>query len=167
MEGWSKIFALGFCLAFFSCTAPQTYSPDQAPEYVTIRNYTPFYRVGPMQPRPDASLPANTRLKLLRQEMGYSFVQLEDNRTGYMANENMALAPPRPKVENEDAVADSSPSGRRKRGNTSAVYRGEQLNDIPLPGPNTPPPDLNIAPEEVPAPAPTPTPPLEKPKFRF
>lgn len=166
MDGWLKIFALGIVLAFCSCTTPQTFAPDKAPEYVTIRDFTPFYRVGPMQPRPDASLPSNTRFKVLRQEMGYSFVQLEDNRTGYVANENMALAPPKPKVDNDYMVSDNTPAGRKKRGNTSAVYQGEQMNDIPLP--NAPPPDLNIAPEEVPsAPAPTPTPQQEKPKFRF
>ncbi len=159
------ILALGLCLALCSCTTTKTFAPEQAPEYVTIRDFTPFYRIGPMQSRPDASLPASTRVKMLRQEMGYSYVQLEDSRTGYVANENMAVAPPRPKAPEDDYV--SSGDGRRKRGNTSAVYRGEQINDTPLPD-NAPAPDLNIAPEEVPAgPAPTPTPKPEQPKFRY
>lgn len=166
MEGWLKILALGLCLALCSCATPQTFAPEQAPEYVTIRDYTPFYRIGPMQQRPDASLPSGTRVKLLRQEMGFSYVQLEDTRTGYVANENMAVAPPKPKPPVDEYA--SAGDGNRKRGRASSPYRGAQVNDTPLPDVNIPPPDLNIAPEEVPsAPAPTPAPPPEKPKFRF
>jgi len=164
------ILALGIAGALASCAAPKNFAPDQAPEFVIIRNYTPFYRLSPMQRSgPDASLPVDTRVKLLSQDMGYSRVQLEDQRTGYVANEAMAVAPPRPPEPRESlASADSGTrSGNKKRGASGARYRGEQVNDTPLPEVNLPPPDLNIAPEEITAPAATPTPPAEKPKFRF
>jgi hypothetical protein len=83
--------------------------------------------------------------------MGYSLVQIEDLRTGYVANENMAVAPPRP-PEQIQKEADSS---QKKRGGwshaeDSPVYSGPQINDTPLPDPNTPPPDLNVEPEVIP-----------------
>ncbi|MEI6337210.1 MAG: hypothetical protein WCQ57_01345 [Verrucomicrobiota bacterium] len=161
------LLALGIACAVAACASPKTFAPDQAPEYVIIRDYTPFFRLSPMQQNgPDASLPVQTRVKLLSQDMGYSQVLLEDQRTGYVANEYMALAPPRPpepreSVGSSDGSA-SARSGNRKRGSR---YRGEQVNDTPLPDVNVPPPDLNIAPEEVPAAVPAPPP--EKPKFRF
>ncbi len=170
MIGLRTILALGIASAFTSCATPKTFAPDQAPEYMIIRNYTPFYRFGPMQRNgPNASLPAQTRVKLLSQDMGYSRVQLEDDRTGYVANDYMAVAPPRPPEPRESlASADTGArSGNKKRGASAPRYRGEQVNDTPLPDRNVPPPDLNIAPEEVPAATTAPTPPPEKPKFRF
>lgn len=163
---------IGILLALtvlLSACASQTFAPDQAPEYVTIQR-SPFYRTGPMQTTgPDENVDPNVRVKLLRKEMGFSLVQLPDEQTGYIANENMAVAPPRP-PEPAPTVSDDSPSpsprGKRRGGSDSPRYTGEQVNDIPLP--NAPPPDLNIAPEEVPAAAPTPRPtPAESPKFRF
>ncbi len=164
---WLALFAAAVILS--GCAASQTYTPETAPEYVMIRDFTPFYRLGPMQGRPDASLPAGTRVKLLRQEMGFSLVQLSDNRTGYVANENMVVAPKLPpSATGSDSSSSSAPSGKKRRNvPDSPRYSGEQVNDIPMPEPNTPAPDLNIAPEDVAAPAPTPTPPAEKPKFRY
>ncbi len=135
---------------------------------MVIADFTPFYRLGPMQARgPDATLRAETRIKLLRKEMGYSLIQLEDSRTGYIPNESMVVAPPRPPEPKPSILTDDSgPRKKGSRGSSSPVYRGEQLNDIPLPDPSVPPPDLNISPEDV-APAPTPEAPTEKPKFRI
>lgn len=159
-----------FCLLIQGC-ATQTFAPEQAPEFLVIRDFTPMYRLGPMQARgPDASLKVNTRVKMLRKEMGYSLVQLEDERTGYVANENLAVAPPRPpEPKVSDFVPDNASTGARgRRGKPSSpAYRGEQLNDIPLPDLSVPPPDLNIAPEDISAPTPAPEAPLEKPKFRI
>jgi hypothetical protein len=151
------------CLALAGC-ASKPFSPDQAPEYVVIQNFAPFYRMGPMQPGgPTASLTLNSRVKMMSQEMGYSRVQLEDMRTGYVANENIAPAPPKPPEVATVGDDGSSPSGKKKRGQR---YTGAQVNDTPLPDPG-PPPDLNIAPEIVPAATPTPEPPPEPPKFRY
>lgn len=163
------LLACLLCVLMGGCVASQTYSPDQAPEYMILADFTPFYRLGPMQARgPDATLRSQTRVKLLRKEMGYSLIQMEDTRTGYVPNESLIIAPPRPPEPKPSILSDDSSSGGRKknRGASSPVYRGEQLNDIPLPDPGIPPPDLNIFPEDV-APAPTPSAPAEKPKFRL
>lgn len=160
----SAVFLLGGC-------ATESYAPDVAPEYVVIRDYSPFYRLGPQQGRgPDASLAPGTRVKLLRKEMGYSLVQLEDLRTGYLANENMAPAPPRPpgQIKQEAENSASKKKGNRSKGEDSPVYSGPQVNDTPLPDPNVPPPDLNVEPEIMPKniPAPDATP-AGSPKFRY
>lgn len=148
--------------------ASQTFSPENAPEMVTISDFSAFYRLGPMQGRgPDASLTAGTRVKLLRKEMGYSLVSMEDGRTGYIANESLIPAPPRPKPEvAATGDAPGSSSGRRSRG---ARYRGPQVNDSPLPEPAPPPSlDLNIGPEDVVGNPPEPaTTPQDVPKFRY
>ena len=168
--------------------ATRTFTPDQAPEYKISRSFTPFYQQRPVQgATTDISLDAQTRVKLLRKGMGYSFVQLEDFRTGYVANKNMAVAPPGSQKKPFGSTSDEAAiKPRRKKRpsptpsagvspapSPSPVSQGEQLKDIPshdvsAPSP-TPPPDLPRAPQEVPAPSPTPTPqpPLEKPKFRL
>ena len=66
--------------------ATRTFTPDQAPEYEITRSFTPFYQQRPIQgATTDIALSAETRVKLLRKGTGYSFVQLEDLRTGYVA----------------------------------------------------------------------------------
>jgi uncharacterized protein YgiM (DUF1202 family) len=163
-------FLLGTALLLSGC-ATETFAPDVAPEYVIIRDYSPFYRMGPQQGRgPDASLRVSTRVKLLRREMGFSLVQLEDERTGYVANENITVAPPRPpeQVKRESEAAATKKRGGRSHSDDGPLYSGPPVNDTPLPDPNVPPPDLNVEPELVPTniPAPDATP-VQKPKFRY
>ena len=167
----SSFFFPLICLAgiFLGGCAMETYSPDAAPEYVVIRDLTGFYRLGPEQSRgADASLPVQTRVKLLRREMGYSLVQLEDTRTGYVPNENIAVAPPR--IQSAPGKPDSDPrrnggTGRKDRGQ---AYSGPQVNDTPLPNPGAPAPDLKIQPEAVPDTIPVPSDtPAAGPKFRY
>lgn len=167
-----KVFLAVLCLVLSSC-ATETFAPDVAPEYVVIRDFSPFYRLGPQQGRgPDESLRSGTRVKLLRREMGYSLVQLEDSRTGYLANENMTVAPPRPpeqiKRDEGPAAGAAKKRGGRSRAEDSPVYSGPQVNDTPLPDPNIPPPDLNVEPEIMPANIPVPSAtPSGTPKFRY
>jgi len=160
-------------LLFGTGCAMETFAPETAPEYVAIRDFTPLYRFGPQQPGgPDVALKSGARVKLLRREMGYSFVQIEDKRTGYVANENIAVAPPRPRETAEMAAGTAGSNrkpGSRGRDTTGPVYSGPAVNDTPLPDPNVPPPDLNISPELVPDTIPvlpdaTPT---GTPKFRY
>ena len=157
-------FFLGGC-------ASQSFAPDVAPEYVVIRDFTPFYRLGPQQGRgPDTTLRAGTRVKLLRQELGFSLVQIEDSRTGYVANENMTVAPPRPpeQVKQEAEIVALKKKGGRQRGDNGPLYSGPQVNDTLLPDRNIPPPDLNVEPEIMPKtiPAPDATP-VARPKFLY
>lgn len=159
----SSAFLLGGC-------ATQTFAPEVAPEYVVVRDFSPFYRLGPQQGRgPDASLHAGDRVKLLRREMGFSLIQLEDFRTGYVANENMTVAPPR-SPEQVKQAAETTASKKRggHRGDDGPLYSGPQVNDTPLPDRNVPPPDLNVEPEVVPKniPAPDATP-ASRPKYRY
>jgi hypothetical protein len=156
---------------FLSGCATQSFAPEVAPEYVAIRDFSPFYRLGPQQGRgPDATLRTGTRVKMLRKEMGFSLVQMEDLRTGYVANENLAVAPPRPpeQVRQEsEAVSQKKRSGRQ-RGDNGPLYSGPAVNDTLLPDRNVPPPDLNVEPEIMPKsiPAPDATP-IAKPKFLY
>lgn len=139
--------------------ATQTYAPENAPEYVIIRNNAPFYSLGPQQNRgPNLWLPLNMRVKLLRREMGFSLVQLANLKTGYLANENMAVAPPRPPSSGLE------PSSRKsKRSSRSSIY--QEVDDSL---PDAPPPDLNLEPGVVSETIPLPTePPTERPRYRY
>ncbi len=157
------------CAILTSC-ATQTYAPEEAPEYSVIRDFASLYKLGPMQGRgPDGTLRVGDRVKLIRKEMGYSFVLLEDSRTGYVANEDIVPAPPRPPKPAAEASTGSSESSSR-RNSSSPRYRGQQVNDIPLPE-SAPPPelDLNIGLEDITSPT-SPPPsgaPAEPPKFRY
>ncbi len=137
------------CLALAGC-ASKSFSPDQAPEYVVVKNFAPFLQDGPYAARRSAMAAFlwTHCVKMMAQEMGYSRVQLEDMRTGYACQrKHCSPAPPKPpEVRHLRRRRTSSPSGRKKRG---ARYTGAQVNDTPLPDPG-PPPDLNIAPEIVP-----------------
>jgi len=169
-NGAAQVFFLVFAVFLLGGCATQTFAPEVAPEYVVIRDFTPFYRLGPQQGRgPDTSLHAGDRVKLLRREMGFSLIQLEDLRTGYVANENMTVAPPRPpaQVKQEAEIAASKKRGGH-RGDEGPLYSGPQVNDTPLPDRNVPPPDLNVEPEIVPKniPAPDATP-TSGPKYRY
>ena len=175
---------LSAALLVLTACATRTFQPDQAPEYAITRNFTPFYQQRPMQgATTDVSLSAATRVKLLRKGTGYSFVQLEDSRTGYVANKNMQVAPPasqkKPLVSTSDEPQ-TKPRRKRRvapapsaRPTPSPASQGGQLKAIPSPGVTapspTPPPDLPTPPQVVPEPTPTPAPqvPLEKPKFRL
>ena len=88
------VLLLGGLLAFSAC-ATKTLNPDQAPEYTITRSFTPFYSERPVEGATTGiSLSEKTRVKLLRKETGYSRVQLEDSREGYVTNKNMVVAPP-------------------------------------------------------------------------
>ena len=154
-----RLFQLVFifplvCLSglFLGGCVLETYAPETAPEYVIIRDATGFYRLGPEQGHgPDVLLAVQTRVKMLRREMGFSLVQLEDTKTGYVANENMAVAPPRPAQPIQSAAANSGSDSRKNGGKSRGkAYSGAQVNDTPLPNFESPLPDLKIQPEVVP-----------------
>jgi hypothetical protein len=157
--------ALAFSVLAAGC-ATQSYAPEEAPEMSIIRDYAGFYRLGPIQARgPDVSLRTGERVKLMRKEMGYSLVMLEDQRTGYVANEYLAPAPPRPPKPAATAGSSAPDSPQRRSGR----YSGPQVNDSPLPEPVPAPDlDLNIGPEDVvPMPPSPPETPSEPPAFRY
>ncbi|HEY5706484.1 MAG TPA: hypothetical protein VIS96_13010 [Terrimicrobiaceae bacterium] len=166
---------LSAILLVLGACATQTFKPDQAPEYTITRNFTPFYQKRPLQgATTDASLSAKTRVKLLRKEMGYSLVLLEDSRTGYVSNKNMVVAPPGSQKKPFGSTSgESSAKPRRKKRfgpvatpTPSPVSQSGQVNTVPSQEPTAPSP---TPPPDLPEPSPTPVPqaPVEKPKFRL
>ena len=92
------------------------------------------------EPATDISLSEKTRVKLLRKGTVYSFVQLEDSRTGYVANKNMAVAPPESQKKPFGSTGDEAPTKPRRKKRVrrppatpspSPVSQGEQLKDTP------------------------------------
>jgi len=150
----SAAFA-AFALA--GCVATQTYSPAEAPEMVVVKDFTPFYSIGPQQMQgPDVSLRLEQRLKLLRREFGYSYVQLDDGRMGYVPNENIAPAPPRPAIS-----GNSDDTTGRSKNRSFPPYSGPPIDDLPLP-------ELEIEPVDIPPPILLDDlEPEKKPKFRL
>jgi hypothetical protein len=154
--------------ASLSGCASEVYAPEEAPEQVVIRDFASFYRFGPAQPRgADAALPVDTRVKLLRKEMGYSLVMLPDSRTGYVANEDLVPAPPGAPSAEVAETGSPTPS-RSGRSSSRQRYSGPQVNDSPLPEPAPPAElDLDIGPEDVVVMPPAPEEPAESPRFRY
>lgn len=83
-------------LTLAACAGP-TFTPDLAPAFVVSRQGAPFYRYGPQQSEPpEARLDKGERVLRLRAELGFSLVQLASGPAGYVANEDLAPAPPLP-----------------------------------------------------------------------
>lgn len=80
---------------FLAGCATESFDLAKAPEFLVRSDYALFYQIGPGQVRgPDASLHRGERVKMLRREFGYSYVEIADRRTGYIANEEISPAPP-------------------------------------------------------------------------
>ncbi len=158
----------------FGACATQTFRSEEAPEYVVTRDPTPFYLSKPRnEGTPDAALGPETRVKLLRQQAGYSLVLLEDSRKGYVANAYLTKAPPGSQ-QRPFGSPETVPSPRSKRRASPApTPEPSQPLETPVPQTSAPPtspatpPDSQAAPEEVPSPTPAPEAPIEKPKFRL
>jgi hypothetical protein len=184
MTSLRNILLVGGLLALSAC-ATQTFKPDKAPEYGITRDFTPFYKQRPVPgANTDISLKAKTRVKLLRTGTEYSFVLLEDSRTGYVANKNMSITPPGTFKKPFGSADDESTKPRRKRRSVAAAAAGasptpspssvsqiEQTSEKPSASESAPAPTPNATPVESPKPPPNPAPtpqvPLEKPKFRL
>lgn len=91
LESWmAAVILAGFCAG---CAPVEVYSPDKAPEYMTSKEASFFIR-GPQQPGAPEILPPETFVRLMRKEYGYSVVKLDDDRAGYIANDDIRVAPP-------------------------------------------------------------------------
>ncbi|MGH8094262.1 MAG: hypothetical protein ACREIF_12455 [Chthoniobacterales bacterium] len=77
--------------------------------YSVVAEKTPFYHYGPQQGNgPDAQLPKDSIMKIIRPSFGYVKVQLQDGESGYVASEDIRpaaatlvaekLAPPTPQA---------------------------------------------------------------------
>lgn len=126
---------------------------------MVMMDFTQFYSMGPAQPGgPDLSLRNGEQVTLLKKGWGYSQVRLQDDRIGYVDSASIAPAPSAPKPSSESVAS-------KKRRKNEAAYTGEQVNDTPLP--DLPPPNLNIAPEDLPEAGPLPSATPAKPSFRY
>lgn len=122
---------------FLPGCATETFDPAEAPEFLVQSDYASFYVLGPSQGRgPDASLQSGQRLKVLRREFGYSYVQIADGRTGYIANEEIS---PAPWIQSAETTA---PIGKRSSRRSSAPSRNESIGSLPMP-------DIEAMPEPV------------------
>lgn len=122
--------------------------------YAVSTEAAAFYRYGPQQGNgPDRTLPRDTLVKLIRPSFGYAKVQvLEDKQQGYVAAEDLRLAPP-----SLIASASATPPPMQTASNPTA--ENFELNDPALKSSQEqlPPPDLP-PPNEAAAPAPSPSP---------
>ncbi len=87
----------------FGCAPLEVYTLENSPEYMTVKK-TPFFLHGPKQPGPPDVLKPQTFVKLQRKEYGYSVIQLDDGRSGYIATDDMRKAPPTGRAVNEDEL---------------------------------------------------------------
>ena len=73
------------------------YNSTNSPKMVVSVDHTPFYHNGPLQGNgPDLSLAKGEELEVLRKEIGYSFVRINDGQNGYVANDDLKPTEPAP-----------------------------------------------------------------------
>lgn len=81
-----------------SCTSSP--GPDfsgTGQKYIVTGKHAAFYRYGPAQALgPDFVLAEGRKVVLLKKEYGFSQIQTDDGHAGYVANEEIAPAPPEP-----------------------------------------------------------------------
>ena len=99
-----------------SCSSVE-YDTADAPHMVVVSAHTPFYYYGPAQQNgPDHSLLSGEAVRVMRKEIGYSYVILNDGQRGYVANEALKPAPARPSepapIRKRKPVTSPSPSFR-------------------------------------------------------
>ena len=93
-----------------SCSSVE-YNSTNAPRMIVVTERTPFYHNGPAQGNgPDMSLLKGDEVRVLRKEIGFSFVLLEDGQNGYVSNEDLKPAPtaepaPAKKSKSDSATA--------------------------------------------------------------
>jgi len=90
--------AVGLTLAFVGCAESNSNRSSAANGeklYAVITDSASFYRYGPQQGNgPDKQLPKDTLMTLIRQSFGYCKVRLTTGEQGYVASEDIGVAPP-------------------------------------------------------------------------
>ena len=123
------IFPVLLMALLLSACSSIEYASDQMPWMVVLHDDVPFYSQGPAQGNgADRTLAKGDEVQVRRKEFGYSFVQLEDGKKGFVANEELAVAPPRPSPTPSPTSTSS--------GSTSAVPalwpQEKALPDLPV-----------------------------------
>ena len=105
------------------CSAIE-YNSTNSPKMVVVVERTPFYHNGPAQGNgPDMSLLKGDEVRVIRKEIGYSFVLLEDGQGGYIANDDLRPAPPEADVPKAKATPRSSAAAGSTNSTTSPPFR--------------------------------------------
>jgi hypothetical protein len=121
------------------CAGPETASPGAG--RFTVKKKTPFYKYGPAQAvGADFSLDSGTQLTVIKREVGYSRVMLDNGQSGYVATE--MLGPVEVKPAPTPAASGSKKKSSRPR-RPENDFIPPPLDEPPLPLPE---------PEQQPAP---------------
>jgi hypothetical protein len=129
------------CAALLAgCAGPSGPGVHAGDQYVVNSPHTLFYSFGPSQSTgPDFALDRGQRLTMLSYSFGYCHIAVQGSgQTGYVATDDIILAPPIPKP----SPAPSS-SRHRRTGADSRPPTPEEEGRIPLPDfpESKPPPD--------------------------
>lgn len=120
-------------------TIPLEPSENFVGDHEVTSDYASFYRLGPQQAGgPDRNLRTDEVVMLQRKEFGYSRIQLKDDQTGYIANEDIQPIPPEIQKERRQRQ-------QRERAKPRVVYEDDSYDDLPWQDLN-----LDIMPEDVP-----------------
>lgn len=93
MKQATGLLLLSALLFMGGCSSVE-YNSTNSPRMIVKSDRTPFFHNGPAQGNgPDLSLIKGDTVEVLRKEIGYSFVRIEDGQNGYVANEALEPAP--------------------------------------------------------------------------
>jgi hypothetical protein len=125
--------ALLFFVTLAGCESAAQKAMPPAGRYVVTVPHTLFYHLGPAQSMgPDLQLARDYRLTVVKRELGYSRVVLDDGQSGYVPTEDIAPVPPDP----------PPPPGKSRRSRTEPppqkFQRDESQSPLPLPDPGAP-----------------------------
>ena len=112
--------------------------------FVVKPDFTPLYRTGPQQPNgPDQSLPKGTLVTLLQRNFGFSRVQLENGLNGYVATEDLEVAPPErlapaqpvfnDNTRNNSAIVQHFSAEKAEKSAAVSTGNAEAVPDLPEP----------------------------------
>jgi hypothetical protein len=133
----------GLCASGCSLTKKNVLRGSEGGQfYAVATEKAPFYKFGPQQGNgPDMQLPRDTLMTLIRPSFGYCKVHLTNGQEGYVANEDIKIAP-----ADLVAAANAPPPGAQPNGHS------ERFNL------NSTDPRLAVPPEDLPENNPEPTP---------
>jgi hypothetical protein len=141
----NKLLNLSLVVALCApgCSFVQTnLASDGGKFYAVKAEKTSFYKYGPQQGNgPDMELPKDTLMTLIRPSFGYCKVHLTSGQEGYVANEDIDVAPPALVATVSEPPPGAEPTRHSERFNLNSTD-----------------PRLVVPPEDLPENNPEPTP---------
>jgi len=118
------ILIMALVLLATGCSTVE-YNSTNSPRMVVSAYRTPFFHNGPAQGNgPDLSLVKGDIVEVLRKEVGYSFVRIEDGQNGYVANDALSDVP----AQNQAKQASSPVKKNRNAAPGSGTAPSGQAN---------------------------------------